>query len=163
MGKQDIRLLLVDDEKELVEYLSRRLLREGFTVRATFSGEDAVEVAEKESFNVAIVDLKMPGYDGIETQKKLKERCPYMEAIVLTGHGSLESALESGKQGAFLFLEKPVEHGALVQAIRQAADKKEEELHGRFRAELAGITRSNRTPREILQAIESLRKKYNID
>ncbi|MBL7204197.1 MAG: response regulator, partial [Desulfobacteraceae bacterium] len=82
-----MRVLLIDDEETLIEYLSKRLLREGFTVKATFSGEEAVEVATNEDFDVAVVDLKMPGIDGVETQQKLKKIQPFLQSIVLTGHG----------------------------------------------------------------------------
>ena len=71
--KADIKVLLVDDEETLIEYLSKRLLREGFIVKATFSGEEAVAVAGENVFDVAVVDLKMPGMDGVETQKQLKK------------------------------------------------------------------------------------------
>jgi DNA-binding response OmpR family regulator len=67
--KSDIKVLLIDDEQTLLEYLSKRLLKEGFTVEVTFSGEEAIEVATNDNFDVAVVDLKMPGIDGVETQK----------------------------------------------------------------------------------------------
>ena len=73
----DIRVLLIDDEQTLLEYLSKRLLKEGFIVKATFSGEEALEVAANNFFDVAVVDLKMPGMDGVETQKRLKEIQPH--------------------------------------------------------------------------------------
>ena len=92
--KQTIRVLLVDDEETLIEYLSKRLLKQGFTVKAAFSGEEAVTVAKGQQFDVAVVDLKMPGMDGVETQRKLKDIQPFLQCIVLTGHGSIESALE---------------------------------------------------------------------
>ena len=122
----DIRVLLIDDEETLVEYLSKRLLREGFIVKATFSGEEAVEVAANENFDVAVVDLKMPGIDGIETQQKLKEIQPFLQCIMLTGHGAIDTALESGRQDAFKYLLKPTEYATLVETIRAAYEKKVE-------------------------------------
>lgn len=113
--KPDIRALLIDDEETLVEYLSKRLLREGFTVKAAFSGEEAVEVATNEDFDVAVVDLKMPGIDGVETQQKLKKIQPLLQSIVLTGHGAIDTALESGRQDAFKYLLKPIEYDNLVR------------------------------------------------
>ena len=124
--KPDIRVLLIDDEETLVEYLSKRLLREGFTVKATFSGEEAVEVATNEDFDVAVVDLKMPGIDGVETQQKLKKIQPFLQSIVLTGHGAIDTALESGRQDAFKYLLKPIEYDNLVETIREAYEKKVE-------------------------------------
>ena len=131
-GKPDIRVLLIDDEEILVEYLSKRLLREGFIVKATFSGEEAVEVAANEDFDVAVVDLKMPGIDGIETQQKLKKIQPFLQSIILTGHGAIETALESGQQDAFKYLLKPVEYADLVETIREAYVKKVELQQAKF-------------------------------
>jgi len=124
--KPDIRVLLIDDEETLVEYLSKRLLREGLTVKTTFSGEEAVEVAVNEDFDVAVVDLKMPGIDGVETQQKLKKIQPFLQSIVLTGHGAIDTALESGRQNAFKYLLKPIEYDNLVETIREAYEKKVE-------------------------------------
>ena len=121
MSEKQIRVLLIDDEEELIEYLSKRLLREGFTVRAVTSGPRALETVDVEEFDVAVVDLKMPGMDGIEVQRKLKQKRPFLQTVVLTGHGSLQTALESGRQDAFRFLQKPADHGELVQALRDAA------------------------------------------
>ena len=124
--KPDIRVLLIDDEETLLEYLSKRLLREGFTVKTTFSGEEAVEVAANDDFDVAVVDLKMPGIDGVETQQKLKKIQPFLQSIVLTGHGAIDTALESGRQDAFKYLLKPIEYDNLVETIREAYEKKVE-------------------------------------
>ena len=77
--KQTIRVLLVDDEENLIEYLSKRLLKQGFTVKAAFSGEEAMAVAKDQHFDVAVVDLKMPGIDGVETQRRLKDIQPFLQ------------------------------------------------------------------------------------
>ena len=122
--KPNIKILLVDDEETLLEYLSKRLLKEGLTVKAAFSGEEAVKVAGGENFDVAVVDLKMPGIDGVETQKRLKEVQPFLQCIVLTGHGSVESALESGQQDAFQYLLKPIDYDTLLIAIKDAFQRK---------------------------------------
>ena len=124
--KPNIKVLLIDDEETLIEYLSKRLLREGFTVKATVSGEEALEVAANEGFDVAVVDLKMPGIDGVETQQKLKKIQPFLQSIVLTGHGAIDTALESGRQDAFKYLLKPIEYDNLVETIREAYEKKVE-------------------------------------
>ena len=92
--KPNIRVLLIDDEETLLEYLSKRLLKKGFTVKVAVSGEEALGAAKEEQFDVAVVDLKMPGIDGVETQKRLREIQPFLQCIVLTGHGSIDSALE---------------------------------------------------------------------
>ena len=157
-----IRILLVDDEKSLLEYLSKRLLKKGHTVRAVFSGEQAVEVAKNEHFDVAIVDLKMPGMDGVETQKKLREIQPFLQCIVLTGHGSIESALESGHQDAFQYLHKPVEHDDLLAVISEAYKKKLKVQEAKFREQVEEIYRSGLGAHGIKKAIAELHKIYGI-
>ncbi|MDZ7699139.1 MAG: response regulator [Deltaproteobacteria bacterium] len=161
--KPDIRVLLIDDEETLLEYLSKRLLREGFTVKATFSGEEAVEVAADSNFDVAVVDLKMPGMDGVETQKKLKQMQPFLQSIVLTGHGAIDTALESGRQDAYKYLLKPIEYENLVDTIKEAYEKKAELQQARFREELEEVYRSGRGARGIKKAVNKLRKIYGID
>ncbi len=162
METDKIRVLLVDDEEELIEYLSKRLLREGFTVRAVTSGEAAMRLVQEEDFDVAVVDLKMPGMDGIQTQYEIHRLRPQLQCVVLTGHGSYEAALESGKQKAFRFLQKPAEHDELVRAIREAAEVKQNTLMEQFRREMEEITRSGGSPREVLAAVEDLRKKFGL-
>lgn len=120
----EVRILLVDDDRTLLEYLSKRLQQYGFSVRATFSGEEALEVVINEDFDVAVVDLKMPGMDGLETQRRLMEVLPELQCIVLTAYGSIESALKSGQLNAYDYLFKPVEFESLVVSIRGAHEKK---------------------------------------
>ncbi|MCF8082756.1 MAG: response regulator [Deltaproteobacteria bacterium] len=158
-----MRVLLIDDEETLLEYLSKRLLREGFTVKATFSGEEAVEVAADDNFDVAVVDLKMPGMDGVETQKKLKKIQPFLQSIVLTGHGAIDTALESGRQDAYKYLLKPIEYDNLVDTIKEAYEKKVELQQAKFREEVEEIYRSGRGARGIKKAVNKLRKIYGID
>lgn len=117
-----MKLLFIDDEQTFLKYLAKRLILDGFTVKTTFSGEEGVEAASKEDFDVAVVDLQMPGIDGIEVQKRLKDLQPNLPCIVLTGHGSVENALESGKYNAFKFLSKPVDMDTLIETINAAYD-----------------------------------------
>jgi len=161
--KPNIRVLLIDDEQTLLEYLSKRLLREGFTVKATFSGEEAVEVASNENFDVAVVDLKMPGIDGVETQKRLKKIQPFLQCVVLTGHGSVETALESGQQDAFKYLLKPIDYENLVETIKEAYKKKTELVNAKFKEQVEEIYRSGLGAKGIKKAINELRKLYGID
>ncbi|MDJ0766842.1 MAG: response regulator [Myxococcota bacterium] len=164
MSETDIRVLIVDDEEELIGYMSKRLLREGFTVRATTSGEDAVKALENEDFDVAIIDLKMPGMNGIETQTALKGLRPHLQTIVLTGHGSLDAAFESGKQNAFKFMAKPAEHDELVRTLHEAAEAKTKLATEAFREEMDELTRGGvNSPRSLLKAMDELRKKHGLD
>jgi len=162
-NKSNIKVLLVDDEQTLLEYLSKRLLREGFTVKATFSGEEAVEAAGDAHFDVAVVDLKMPGIDGVETQRRLKKVQPLLQCIVLTGHGSIESALESGQQDAFKYLLKPIDYENLVETIKEAYQKKVELQNAKFREQVEEIYRAGMGARGIKKAIDELRKIYGIE
>ncbi len=116
-----MKLLFIDDEQTFLKYMAKRLVLEGFSVKTTFSGEEGVEAAAKEEFDVAVVDLQMPGIDGIEVQKRLKELQPSLPCIVLTGHGNVENALASGKYNAFKFMSKPVDMETLIETIRAAA------------------------------------------
>lgn len=115
-----MKLLFIDDEQTFLKYLAKRLVLDGFDVTTTFSGEEGVQAATKEKFDVAVVDLQMPGIDGIEVQKRLKELQPNLPCIVLTGHGSVENALESGKYNAFKFLSKPVDMDTLIDTVKAA-------------------------------------------
>lgn len=115
-----MKLLFIDDEQTFLKYLAKRLVLDGFTVKTAFSGEEGVEAAAREEFDVAVVDLQMPGIDGIEVQKRLKNLQPFLPCIVLTGHGSVENALESGKYNAFKFLSKPVDMDTLIETINAA-------------------------------------------
>ncbi|MEE4365317.1 MAG: response regulator [Desulfotignum sp.] len=117
-----MKLLFIDDEQTFLKYIAKRLVLEGFAVKTTFSGEEGVAAAAQEVFDVAVVDLQMPGIDGIEVQRRLKELQPDLPCIVLTGHGSVENALESGKYNAFKFLSKPVDMDTLIETLHAAHD-----------------------------------------
>ncbi len=158
-----IRVLLIDDEETLLEYLAKRLLKMGFTVKATFSGPEAIEAAKGEHFDVAVVDLKMPGMDGVETQRRLREVQPFLQCIVLTGHGSIESALESGQEEAFDYLMKPVDYDKLVDVIKKAYQKKIALQDTKFREQVEEIYRAGLGAHGIRKAMKELRKIYGID
>jgi two-component system NtrC family response regulator len=158
-----IRILLVDDEETLLEYLSKRLLKKGYMVKAAFSGEQAVEVAKGEHFDVAVVDLKMPGIDGVETQKRLRAIQPFLQCIILTGHGSIETALESGQQDAFQYLLKPIDYDKLVVIINDAYKKKLQIQEVKFREQVEEIYRSGMGAHGIKKAIAELHKIYGIE
>ena len=158
-----IRVLLVDDEENLVDYLSKRLLRQGHTVKAAFSGEEAIEVAKQEHFDVAVVDLKMPGIDGVETQKRLRDIQPFLQSIVLTGHGSIESALESGHEDAFQYLLKPIDYENLVAVIKEAYEKKMKIQDAKFQKQLEELHHHGMGPRGLRDAIAELRKIYGFE
>ena len=115
-----IKLLMVDDEVKFLESISKRLALKNFDVTTAVSGKEAIESAEKGFFDVAVVDFQMPGMDGVQVLNALKERHKYLEIIMLTGHATVDSAVECTKLGAFKYLEKPYDFENLVEAIQEA-------------------------------------------
>jgi len=115
-----IKLIIVDDESRFLEAIATRLRKRGFDVRTATNGPDAITLAKDEKFDIALLDLKMPGMDGSEVLRVLKSEHEYLEAIILTGHGSLESAVELTKLGAFSYLPKPYELDKLIQVLKDA-------------------------------------------
>ena len=118
------RILLVDDEESFIEALQKRLTARGFSVDASGSGEDAISKAERHTFDVVILDLAMPGMDGVETLKRLRKNDPDLQIILLTGHGSIEKAVEATKCGAMDFLQKPAKLPDLLELIRDAGARR---------------------------------------
>jgi len=119
-GTKHIKLLIVDDEVEFLHTLSERLEMRDFDVRPVKSGQAALKVCQNEKFDLALVDLKMPGMDGKELLAQLKAQHKYLEVIILTGHGSLGSAVECAKLGAFNYLPKPYQLEELLQVLQEA-------------------------------------------
>lgn len=158
--KPPTRVLLVDDEQDLVEFLSRRLLKRGYTVHATTSGKEALAAAARQSFDVAIVDLKMPLMDGITVMKELKVKQPFIETIMLTGHGSHNSALEAGKLQTHRYLLKPYDFDKLVEEIDAAAAERRVLLNAEFTRELKALMDGSTSALEIAGETERLRRKY---
>ena len=114
------KLLLVDDEAGYVAVLAKRLGRRNFEVTTALSGSEAIRILRRDSFDLAVVDLKMEDMDGIEVLKVFKAMEPKMPVIILTGHGSETAAREGIQFGAYDYLIKPCELSALVERIRQA-------------------------------------------
>ena len=122
-----INFLLVDDEKPFIETLADRLRKRGFTVDCSFSGIDALNQLENnKTIDVVVLDVKMPGLDGIKTVKKIKKKHPLVEVIMLTGHSTILSAVEAIKLGAFDYLMKPCDINELISKVKQAVSRKKE-------------------------------------
>lgn len=120
-----VNVLLVDDEPELVAVLTQRLTRRNISVTSAPDGEAALtHFTADHTIDVVILDLKMPGIDGIETLKRIRTKLPLVEVIMLTGHSTLDSAVEAIRLGAIDYLLKPVEMEKLVSKIQEAARKK---------------------------------------
>ena len=118
------KVLLVDDEEEYLSALAERLKARGMNVSAVTNGEDAVSMVDTATFDLIILDLAMPGMDGLETLKKIKGRQPEAEIIMLSGQGSIKTSIEAMKLGACDFIEKPVDIKELVEKISKAKDKR---------------------------------------
>jgi len=120
-------IMLVDDEVAFVETMAKRLEKRNITALPAFSGEECLKTMKaNESIEVIILDVKMPGMDGLETLKEIKSRSPLIEVIMLTGHGTIESAVQGMKLGAFDYLLKPCDIDELVGKVQDAAKKKRE-------------------------------------
>ena len=125
-------VLLVDDETEFLETLVKRIKKRNVNVQGARSGEEALSFLERKPVDVVVLDVRMPGLDGIETLRKLKEAHPLIEVIMLTGHASLEVAIEGMELGAFDYLMKPVDIDDLLYKLQDAYKKKSikvEKLH----------------------------------
>ena len=118
-------VLLVDDEIVFTNNMSKLLTSRGYRVTAVNSGDSAIQALEKEDFDVVVLDLKMPGMDGITTLKEIKKLGLFTETLILTGHGSIDSAMEATQLGAYDYLPKPCEIGELVAKIEGAWEKKD--------------------------------------
>jgi len=115
-----IKILLVDDEIKFLKAVADRLAIKGFDVATADTGERAIQAAQQGGFDVAVLDLQMPGMDGTQVLKMLKENHKFIEIIMLTGHATVDSAVECTKLGAFKFLEKPYDFDKLVEALKEA-------------------------------------------
>lgn len=136
------KVLLVDDEEEFIELMSQRLETRGLKVVAATSGEKALGLVDDQSFDVAVVDLAMPGIDGIETLKQIKAKRPDIEVIMLTGQATVQSGIEAMKHGAIDFLEKPVDLTVLLEKIWQAKRERMRALDKKSSEEMKNILKS---------------------
>ena len=114
------KVLLVDDEVEFVETLAERMLARGLDVDTAHSGDQAIAKAAKKTYDAIVLDLAMPGMDGLETLTHLMAAHPHLQIILLTGQGTIKTAVEATKLGAKDFLEKPAEIDVLLEKIRTA-------------------------------------------
>ena len=116
-----IKLLLVDDEKGFVSVLTKRLARRGIQVAVALSGAESLALLSESKFDVVVLDLKMRDLDGLAVLKIIKVEYPDTAVIMLTGHGSEDSAKEGIAAGAFAYLTKPCDLGKLIDKITEAA------------------------------------------
>ena len=157
-SQNKIKLLLVDDEIKFLQSIAKRLALKDFDVIAASNGEEAIASAEKDLFDVAVVDFQMPGMDGSQVLKALKERHKYLEIIMLTGHATVDSAVECTKLGAFKYLVKPYAFEKLVETIKEAyeARLKKKFEHNKKRMEMINKLSLGQSPLGLLRELARL-------
>lgn len=115
-----IKVMLVDDEEEFVTTLSERIQMRDFNSSVAFTGEQALQIVDDQIPDVMVLDLKMPGIEGMEVLRRVKKAYPQVQVIILTGHGSEQDRKEALSLGAFGYLQKPVQIDELARQIINA-------------------------------------------
>jgi DNA-binding NtrC family response regulator len=116
-----LRILIVDDEQDLVSAMAERLSLRGFEVLTATSGSEALRQVAEHDFSVLLIDVKMPGIDGLELTAEIKQKRPSLPVILFTGHSSVADAERGIQEGAFGYLMKPIDLDKLIENIRNAA------------------------------------------
>ena len=146
-----MKIMLVDDEERFLSTTKKLLTKKGIDVVTAASGVEALEMLQRKHVHVVILDVKMPDMDGNETLKEIKRRFPLVEVIMLTGHATVESAIDGLKSGATDYLMKPTEISELIAKAREAFRKR---LLLEEKIQLAQSRRYMKSPREILKQAE---------
>jgi len=121
---ENFNVLLVDDEPEFLETLVKRLTKRGLNISTAQNGEEALAVIRGKEIDVVVLDVRMPGIDGIQTLREINKLNPLMEVIMLTGHASIEVAIEGMELGAFDYLMKPADIDELFYKLQDAFKKR---------------------------------------
>jgi two-component system OmpR family response regulator len=124
----NFRILIVDDEDDFREAIIKRLRARKVDIEGANSGLKALEMLNEKDFDVVVLDVKMPGMDGIETLREIKLKKPLVEVIMLTGHASVESGIQGMQLGAFDYVMKPVALDDLMDKLRQAYERRSVQL-----------------------------------
>ena len=143
-----MKMMLVDDEERFLSTTKKLLSKKGFEVITATSGPEALDILRAQNIHVVILDVKMPGMDGIETLKAIKRTYPLVEVIMLTGHATVESAVDGLKSGATDYLMKPTDIGDIISKATEAFEKRQR-IEDRIR--VAQTRKFMKTPREILR------------
>jgi len=122
---EKMKMMLVDDEERFLSTTKKLLSRKGYDVLTATSGAEALEELRVHNIHVVILDVKMPGMDGLETLKAIKRTYPLVEVIMLTGHGTIDSAVEGLKSGATDYLTKPTDVQDLIEKAKEAFEKRQ--------------------------------------
>ncbi len=148
---ETMKLMLVDDEERFLATTQKLLSKKGFDVVTAANGMEALETLKLKHIHVVILDVKMPGMDGNETLKEIKARFPLVEVIMLTGHATVESAIDGLKSGATDYLMKPTSIDELIEKATEAFEKRQR-LEEKIR--MAQTRTFMKSPREILRESE---------
>jgi DNA-binding NtrC family response regulator len=145
---EQMKIMLVDDEERFLETTEKLLRKKGIETTTASSGEKALEQLRSNRAHVVILDVKMPGMDGIATLKEIKRQFPMVEVIMLTGHATVESAIEGLKSGASDYLMKPSDVDEIVDKARDAYARGQQ-VEEKIR--VAQMRFVNKSPQEILR------------
>ena len=150
-----IKLLIVDDEEDFLNTIAERLGMRDFDIATASEGGLAVKAAKKGKFDVAILDINMPGMDGMELLQNLKKKHKFLEVIMLTGHGAIDSAVEATKLGAYAYLEKPYDFENLLDVLKKAyeARLRKKFEHDKKRMEEIEMLSMGSSPMGILKSL----------
>jgi DNA-binding NtrC family response regulator len=148
---EKMQIMLVDDEERFLATTKKLLSRRGIEVRTATGGAEALLNLKQHDIHVVILDVKMPGMDGIATLKEIKRQFPLVEVIMLTGHATVESAVEGLKSGAADYVMKPADLDDLMGKAREAFEKRQR-LEEKIR--VAQARTFMKSPREILRETE---------
>jgi DNA-binding NtrC family response regulator len=143
-----MRMMIVDDEERFLSTMKKLLFKKGYDVVTASSGAEALEIMSVQNIHVVILDVKMPGMDGNETLREIKKRFPLTEVIMLTGHATMESAVEGLKSGAMDYLMKPAD---LDEIIKKAEDAFEKIQSLEEKIRVARMRKIMKSPSEIIQ------------
>ena len=158
MIEDKINLLIVDDEEQFLNSIRRSLELRDFNVTTVNRGEKALDVARKQPIDIALVDLKMPGMDGQETLEALKKEHKWMEIVILTGHGTIDSAASCSRSGAYSYLQKPYELDQLLSTLISAYKTmvmNRKKIEAKKMESMLRLSMSN-SPRKILKRLKEI-------
>jgi DNA-binding NtrC family response regulator len=125
---ENARILVVDDDENIRKVLIMILEEEGYNVASAETAQRAIEMTEKETYNVALIDVRLPDMEGIELLTKMKDTTPKMRKIIITGYPTLQNAIEAVNKGADAYIMKPFNMDRVLATIKEQLEKQKEEL-----------------------------------